>query len=38
MTQFQDLEELGTHVDRVGESAAVINEEIRDQVYIHYHY
>eukprot|EP00953_Heterococcus_sp_UTEX-ZZ885_P012512 7178-Heterococcus_DN1.PRE.1 len=29
--QDQDLEELGTHVDRVGERAAVINEEIRDQ-------
>jgi hypothetical protein len=34
---LQDLEELGTHVDRVGERAAVINEEIRDQVYLCYY-
>lgn len=29
--QDQDLEELGTHVDRVGETAIIINEELRSQ-------
>ncbi|CAN0123853.1 unnamed protein product [Ectocarpus sp. 12 AP-2014] len=29
--QDEDLEELGTHVERVGETATVINEELRSQ-------
>lgn len=29
--QDQDLEELGTHVERVGETATIINEELRSQ-------
>lgn len=29
--QDQDLEELGTHVDRVGATANIINEELREQ-------
>eukprot|EP00904_Undaria_pinnatifida_P006615 jgi/Undpi1/3083/HiC_scaffold_15.g06457.m1 len=29
--QDQDLEELGTHVERVGETAVIINEELRSQ-------
>lgn len=29
--QDQDLKELGTHVERVGETATIINEELRNQ-------
>ncbi|CAM9297695.1 unnamed protein product [Ascophyllum nodosum] len=29
--QDQDLEELGTHVERVGETANIINDELREQ-------
>lgn len=29
--QDEDLEELGSHVERVGETATVINEELRSQ-------
>lgn len=29
--QDEDLEELGSHVERVGETANIVNEELRTQ-------